>query len=263
MPPITFFLEGSAADDPDGTESSVAPAVLNHRVMPGPVDKDRWEDLQAWGFLQACALNGHFKGHPMGLRRGTDPPDRILSYGDQEFGLELTQLTVGSLRQRLADVRRVGRRAAERWHKWCPRGRGGAAEGGAGVLRRLATEGGLPPRMSSNAAAPGCRSRRTTAGHRDTVGTPTGPRPDIADLFGGSGTPHTRWYRVQAWQNTFRGNEKRQVRARGSLEPGVRQGRAGRRGDRGLAVGSGAWSPRPLSAGSDGCHGSTCVRAAL
>ncbi|MFC9872897.1 hypothetical protein [Nocardia salmonicida] len=110
----SFALEGPSPDDPNDLHSAVISAALDHHVMRGPVAMEHREDLQVWSFLQACGFQHWFKEHPVGVQRGDDPPDYVLTYGDREFGMELTQLTVESLRQNLADVRRIGRLCEER-----------------------------------------------------------------------------------------------------------------------------------------------------
>ncbi len=109
----SFALEGSSPDNPDDLHTLAIPAPLDQRVMRGPVSKEQREDLQVWSFLQACSLQHWFKDHPVGIQRGGDPPDYVLTQGDRAFGLELTQLTVESLRRNLADARHVGRSCEE------------------------------------------------------------------------------------------------------------------------------------------------------
>lgn len=81
---------------------------LDAPALPAPVDKERREDLQAWSFLNAVA-NTTGGLHPIGVRIGADPPDRLLESADETWGLELTELTLQDVRQDLARVRQLGR----------------------------------------------------------------------------------------------------------------------------------------------------------
>lgn len=98
-----------AEDDP----FVILGAVLDQPFLPGPINKDRREDLQLWSLLQALAATGA-ACHPLGLRQGEDPPDRYLIHGSRTWGTELTELTVQDVRQDLSPVRRFGRALQER-----------------------------------------------------------------------------------------------------------------------------------------------------
>jgi hypothetical protein len=98
-----------AEDDP----FVILGAVLDQPFLPGPINKDRREDLQLWSALQALAATGSLS-HPLGVRQGEDPPDRYLIHGGRAWGTELTELTVQDVRQDLAPVRRFGRALQER-----------------------------------------------------------------------------------------------------------------------------------------------------
>jgi hypothetical protein len=98
-----------AEDDP----FVILGAVLDQPFLPGPINKDRREDLQLWSLLQALAAAGAVR-HPLGVRSGEDPPDRYLVHGSRAWGTELTELTVQDVRRDFAPVRRFGRALQER-----------------------------------------------------------------------------------------------------------------------------------------------------
>src|ERR1700747_2878269 len=98
-----------AEDDP----FVVLGAVLDQPFLTGPISKDRREDLQLWSLLQALSATGAGR-HPLGVRRGEDPPDRYLVHGSRAWGTELTELTVQDVRRDLAPVRRFGRELQQR-----------------------------------------------------------------------------------------------------------------------------------------------------
>lgn len=103
---------GFAADSPDDPLTIVPPTLADHRVLVGPVDKDRREDLQLWGFLQTLAAHGVLR-HPVSMRPGGDPPDRYVETDGAAHAVELTELTMPQMRARLARVRQAGRALAE------------------------------------------------------------------------------------------------------------------------------------------------------
>jgi hypothetical protein len=69
------------------------------------------EDLQLWSCLTTLTSVGALPS-PVGIAAGDDPPDRILSVGGREYGVELTALTLHDLRRSLADVQSVAREVA-------------------------------------------------------------------------------------------------------------------------------------------------------
>jgi hypothetical protein len=87
--------------------------ILDRQVFAGPVDKDRIEDLQIWAAMQALGFHNALK-HPLSIRPGGDPPDRLISCGDRTWGVELTELTIQDVRQDLAPVRTFGRMLQQR-----------------------------------------------------------------------------------------------------------------------------------------------------
>ena len=98
-----------AEDDP----FVILGAVLDQPFLPGPINKNRREDLQLWSLLQALAAAGAVR-HPLAVRSGEDPPDRYLAHGSRVWGTELTELTVQDVRRDFAPVRRFGRALQER-----------------------------------------------------------------------------------------------------------------------------------------------------
>lgn len=104
---------GHEDENPDEPFVLVPPSPVDHRVLAGPVDKDRREDLQLWGWLQALAVHGALR-HPVSVGPGGDPPDRFVEVDGTAHAVELTQLTVQDLRVQLARVRQVGRAVEER-----------------------------------------------------------------------------------------------------------------------------------------------------
>lgn len=109
---MEIALIGYTADDPNDPYTLVPPTWVEHRFLDGPVAKDRREDLQIWGALQALTLRGALL-HPVSIQPGADPPDRLISAGNKTFATELTELTLEDLRGRLARVRKVGRAVAD------------------------------------------------------------------------------------------------------------------------------------------------------
>lgn len=109
---VDVVLGGFAEDDPTNPLWMIPPSVVDQRVLPGPVAKERREDLQLWGALQSLALLGMLT-HPVATRAGDDPPDRRLTAGGSDYAVELTELTLQQLRGRLAWVYWVGRLVSE------------------------------------------------------------------------------------------------------------------------------------------------------
>lgn len=105
-------IAGFNSDDGEPFMMSLG-GVLDRPVFAGPVDKDRIEDLQIWAAMQALGFNNALR-HPLSIRPGGDPPDRLISYGDRTWGVELTELTIQDVRQDLAPVRTFGRKLQQR-----------------------------------------------------------------------------------------------------------------------------------------------------
>jgi hypothetical protein len=97
-PDDPFMIMGSALDQP---------------FWPGPVPKDRREDVQLWTALASLANSGMSR-HPLGIRIGEDPPDRYLVHKGREWATEMTELTVQDVRRELSPVRQFGRDLQER-----------------------------------------------------------------------------------------------------------------------------------------------------
>lgn len=87
--------------------------ILDRQVLPGPITKERLEDLQLWSALKALAVRGNAL-HPLTAKPGGDPPDRLISCGDRTWGAELTELTIEDVRGDLARVRMFGRQFQQR-----------------------------------------------------------------------------------------------------------------------------------------------------
>ena len=91
------------------------------RLPPFGNDKNRLEDLQIWSVLQALACRAGTR-HPLAVRPGNDPPDRVLVHEQREWPTELTELTIENIRGDLAPVRKFGRqlqqRLRERSREW-------------------------------------------------------------------------------------------------------------------------------------------------
>jgi hypothetical protein len=103
---------GYAADAPDDPMQIVT-SGLDQPVFPGPVSKDRREDLQIWGAADSLARQGLAR-HPLAIDPGDDPPDRYLRHDRRTWGTELTELTFEHVRNDLAPVRAIGRQLEER-----------------------------------------------------------------------------------------------------------------------------------------------------
>lgn len=96
--------------DPSDRLASVV-ATADRPVLPGPLSKERREDLQTFSFLNGVACQGG--KHPIAVRAGGDPPDRIVTCGSVNWNLELTELTVEHVRGNLAQARAFGRALEE------------------------------------------------------------------------------------------------------------------------------------------------------
>jgi hypothetical protein len=86
---------------------------LDAPALEGPLTKDRREDLQILAFTHAVSLAAD-GGHPIDIRPGGDPPDRLIRVNGREQTVELTELTVFDVRHELALARQVGRALRER-----------------------------------------------------------------------------------------------------------------------------------------------------
>jgi hypothetical protein len=86
---------------------------LDAPALEGPLTKDRREDLQILAFTLAVSLAAD-GGHPIDIRPGGDPPDRLIRVNGREQTVELTELTVFDVRHELALARQVGRALRER-----------------------------------------------------------------------------------------------------------------------------------------------------
>ncbi|HEX2208160.1 MAG TPA: hypothetical protein VHG93_10800, partial [Longimicrobium sp.] len=93
-----FFIPSSPVDAP---------------ILQGPLSKDRREDIQMFSFALALSL-ALDDGHPIDIRRGDDPPDRVVHVGGVPYAVELTELTITDVRRELAQARRLGRLLHER-----------------------------------------------------------------------------------------------------------------------------------------------------
>ena len=67
-----------AEDDP----FVILGAVLDQPFLPGPINKNRREDLQLWSLLQALAAAGAVR-HPLAVRSRRGPSDRYLAHGSR------------------------------------------------------------------------------------------------------------------------------------------------------------------------------------
>ena len=105
-------LHGVRKGRPDDPMWLVPASPFDMPAIAGPLSKDRREDLQVWTFLLAAAAQREGQ-HPLGVRRGEDPPDRYVQGPEREWSLELTELTLGDVRSELARARAVGRRLQE------------------------------------------------------------------------------------------------------------------------------------------------------
>ncbi len=102
-----FAVEGIPDDDPNDLMWELPASSLDVPVLPGPLSQARRGDMQIWSFLLATALNeGH---HPLEVRTGADPPDRVLTTQGCSWALELTEFTVPEVRADLARARAAGR----------------------------------------------------------------------------------------------------------------------------------------------------------
>ena len=86
----------------------IPPSPLDQRVLLTTLSKNRREDIQILSFLTILALT-HENYLSVGLARGDDPPDCIVTANGIPYGVELTELTAGDSRREIAEARRLGR----------------------------------------------------------------------------------------------------------------------------------------------------------
>ncbi|MFN9619071.1 MAG: hypothetical protein ACK55X_05090 [Synechococcaceae cyanobacterium] len=86
----------------------IPPSPLDQRVLLTTLAKNRREDIQILSFLAMLALtNENYLS--VGLAKGEDPPDCIVTANGIPYGVELTELTAGDTRREIAEARRLGR----------------------------------------------------------------------------------------------------------------------------------------------------------
>lgn len=101
-------LAAYSEDDPSDEITIVPAGQADQKVMDGPIERSRREDLQQWDFLRYAAFSDRL-AHPIASGPGGDPPDRIWKVGDLSWGVELTELTLENVRAGTARVRQVSR----------------------------------------------------------------------------------------------------------------------------------------------------------
>lgn len=105
---VEMVLMGHSDDSPDDPVMFIPPSLVDHKLVRGPVAKERREDVQVWDWLTTMSHLG-FLRHPVGIVPGDDPPDRVLLSSGDRYPVELTEMTLQAVRGRLAEVRQVGR----------------------------------------------------------------------------------------------------------------------------------------------------------
>jgi hypothetical protein len=105
---VAVGIHGTQDGSSDDPFWLTPPSPLDAPAIQGPLSKDRREDLQTLSFALAASLVDN-RGHPIGIARGGDPPDRIISANDVSIAVELTELTVSEIRSELARARQLGR----------------------------------------------------------------------------------------------------------------------------------------------------------
>lgn len=94
---------------PDNSYAAIPAQIIDQPSIRGPISKARLEDIHLYSFLQALVLDRQ-AAHPIEVSVGYDPPDRIIRDANgRTQGLELTQLTISSIRHELAEARKFGR----------------------------------------------------------------------------------------------------------------------------------------------------------
>jgi hypothetical protein len=106
-------IQGTEPGREDDPISIIAPSPLDAPVLGGQLTKAHREDLQILSFAFAVSLTTD-SGHPIDIRQGGDPPDRVVYVNGRAQFLELTELTMFDVRQELAQARHLGRALAER-----------------------------------------------------------------------------------------------------------------------------------------------------
>ena len=99
---MTIAIGGFDPAEPDDPTWFVAAPIVDRRVTTAPLDRNCREDLQIWSFLCSLAVGGNFLSHPLAIRAGDNPPDRVIKDSSGWWGCELTELTVENLRRELA-----------------------------------------------------------------------------------------------------------------------------------------------------------------
>lgn len=110
---MSEWIGAEVIPDDDRTDAvwEMPASSLDIPVLEGPLSQARREDMQAWSFLLATTLRDGL--HPLEVRRGDDPPDRVLLAPTGSWGLELTEFTIADVRGELARARAVGRALQE------------------------------------------------------------------------------------------------------------------------------------------------------
>ncbi|MGW0035728.1 hypothetical protein [Gordonia sp. NPDC003376] len=107
---------GIGGTDEAGNEfTTLAALPLDMRLSVGRLSQRAIEDQQFWQLMIGAELLGIVSEITSYTHPDTDPPDLVVSVGDDTFNVELTSITAPQVsRQRLAEVRSVGRRLSER-----------------------------------------------------------------------------------------------------------------------------------------------------
>lgn len=112
------FIGGLAigGTDESGNEfNTIAALPLDHRVSAKSLSQRAIEDQQFWHVLLGAELYGCVDEVTSYSHSDTDPPDLVVQVGGDTFNVELTSITAQQVsRQRLAEVRSVGRALDER-----------------------------------------------------------------------------------------------------------------------------------------------------
>ena len=104
---------GTSADGEALWTSAAVP--VEKRVSRGPLGNHQQENLQLFSFLSAATLQGLMADQAVAVHTPVpDPPDRRIETADGAFPIELTVLTLGADRSRIAAVRKIGRELTTR-----------------------------------------------------------------------------------------------------------------------------------------------------